>query len=150
MSVPVILEKVAEISTFELLVKRIVPANTAALEDVARRIVQGYFLTMTNLKSTDLVFQLEFLISRPVPAAADRSLEGDAVMRYDVAGETQALFPYSGYHDPLHYSVSSACASDCFGGALAYTGANSSSNWHSQSGGAWLCGAELTRTAGFR
>jgi hypothetical protein len=92
LSVPVILEKVAEISTFELLVKRIVPANTSALEDVARRIVQGYFLTMTNLKSTDLVFQLEFLISQPVPAATDRSLEDNAVMRYDVVGETKLCF----------------------------------------------------------
>ena len=85
-----------EISTFELLVKRIAPASTAELEDVARRIVQGYFLTMTNLESTDLVFQLEFLISRPVPSAADRSLEGNAVMRYDIAGENQALFLYGG------------------------------------------------------
>ena len=65
-----------EISTFELLVKRIAPPP--ATPDVARRVVQGYFLTITNLESKDLTFRIRFNISKPNPADSDRTLFNNA------------------------------------------------------------------------
>jgi hypothetical protein len=76
------------ISTFELLVKPIAPraVGNDALNAVARRIVQGYFLTITNLESVDLTFRLEFRISSPNPADPDRTLFGNADLVFDIAG----------------------------------------------------------------
>jgi hypothetical protein len=61
-----------EISTFELLVKRIAPPPAPA--NVARRVVQGYFLTISNLEAKDLTFRITFNISKPNPADPDRTL----------------------------------------------------------------------------
>jgi hypothetical protein len=86
-----------ELSTFELLVKRIAPLPMMAnpgLMAVARRVIQGYFLTMSNLESTDLTFQLEFFISRPSPVDPEHTLDGRADMRYDIAGANAELFLY--------------------------------------------------------
>ncbi|MCU0524166.1 MAG: hypothetical protein MUF72_05025 [Elainella sp. Prado103] len=84
-----------ELSTFELLVKRIAPLNgQPAVTAVARRVVQGYFLTLSNLESIDLTFQLEFFISRPNPPDPDRTLDGRADAIYDIAGANVPLFLY--------------------------------------------------------
>lgn len=84
-----------ELSTFELLVKRIAPLNgNPVVEDVARRAIQGYFLTISNLEPVDLVFQLEFFISRPDPVDPDRTLDGNVDVYFDVAGANQELFLY--------------------------------------------------------
>lgn len=86
-----------ELSTFELLVKRIAPLNgDPAVTAVARRVVQGYFLTLSNLEAIDLTFQLEFFISRPNPVDPDRTLDGRADMIYDIAGANTPLFLYGG------------------------------------------------------
>ena len=60
-----------EVSTFELLYKRIAPPpmmgtpGAAALTAVARRVVQGYFLTISNLEDEDFLYTLDFHISLP-------------------------------------------------------------------------------------
>ncbi len=78
-----------EISTFELLVKRIAPPP--ADPAVARRVVQGYFLTIANLEDRDLTYQLEFHVSRPNPIDPDRTLAGNAVVAFDIAGANTPL-----------------------------------------------------------
>jgi hypothetical protein len=86
-----------EVSTLELLVKRIAPkmALPPAAQSVARRVVQGYFLTIANLEAKDLKYRLEFHISLPdSPANADaatRILEGNTALIYDVAGSNNFL-----------------------------------------------------------
>lgn len=86
-----------EVSTFELLVKRIAPrtALPPAEQPVARRVVQGYFLTLSNLESIDLRYRLEFRISLPDnPTQADamtRLLEGNTVLLFDIAGTNTVL-----------------------------------------------------------
>ncbi|MBW4439880.1 MAG: hypothetical protein KME10_01325 [Plectolyngbya sp. WJT66-NPBG17] len=86
-----------EVSTFELLVKRIAPrmALPPAERPVARRVVQGYFLTLSNLEAIDLRYRLEFRISLPDnPSQADavtRVLEGNTFLIYDIAGANTIL-----------------------------------------------------------
>lgn len=86
-----------EISTFELLVKRIAPVppptvpGADALAAVARRVVQGYFLTIANLEERDFTYQINFHISAPNPADPDRTLAGNAVVFYDIAGANTPL-----------------------------------------------------------
>jgi hypothetical protein len=78
-----------EISTFELLVKRIAPPP--ADPAVARRVVQGYFLTIANLEDRDFTYQLEFHVSRPTPVDPDRTLAGSAFAAFDIAGANTPL-----------------------------------------------------------
>jgi hypothetical protein len=84
-----------ELSTFELLVKPIAPRPTNmgpgsdTITAVARRAVQGYFLTISNLEAKDLTYRLEFVISKPNPADPDRTfrtLFNNADLVVDIAG----------------------------------------------------------------
>lgn len=65
-----------ELSTFELLIKPIAP-RTPRTEAVARRVVQGYFLTVSNLEETRLRYTIEFFDSKANPPSSNRSLEAD-------------------------------------------------------------------------
>lgn len=81
-----------EISTFELLVKPIAPPPASA--DVARRVVQGYFLTVSNLEERNFRFRIDFFISLPNPGFGDpnsRILDGKVSLLYDIAGENIEL-----------------------------------------------------------
>lgn len=83
-------EALIEVSTFELLVKPIAPRSPSnpVITTVARRVVQGYFLTISNLEQKNLRFRIEYLISLPTagfPDAAARILEGNAVLLFDTA-----------------------------------------------------------------
>lgn len=95
-----------EISTFELLVKRIAPLpapgapGAAAFTAVARRVVQGYFLTIANLEDKDYTFNLDFHISQPNPVDPDRTLDGNAQVLYDIAG-ANTLLPLVSVAGPL-------------------------------------------------
>lgn len=86
-----------EITTFELLVKRIAPLpavgapGAAALTAVARRVVQGYFLTISNLEDQDLTYRLEFVVSTPNPVDPDRTLTNNADLIIDIAGANTTL-----------------------------------------------------------
>ncbi|MEG4500784.1 hypothetical protein QUB05_21135 [Microcoleus sp. F10-C6] len=76
-----------EVSTFEILTKPIAPPIPSApeLASVARRIVQGYFLTITNLESFDVEYRIQFTIPKPQPANPNRILLGNAVIFLDSA-----------------------------------------------------------------
>ncbi|MGB3693401.1 MAG: hypothetical protein WBG70_08470 [Spirulinaceae cyanobacterium] len=78
-----------EVSTFELLAKRIAPPPTSPT--LARRVVQGYFLTISNLEDEEFRYTLEFQISLPDPPDSDRTLAGNATVLLDVAGANQPL-----------------------------------------------------------
>lgn len=82
-----------EISTFELLVKPIAPRilGNPAITAVARRVVQGYFLTISNLDSKDLTFRLEFIQSAPNPIDPDRTLLNNADLLFDIAGANNSI-----------------------------------------------------------
>jgi len=77
-----------EISTFEILTAPIAPVVgiPPALIPVARRVVQGYFLTISNLEAIDLQYRIEFSISLPVPADPNKILLNNAVLIVDVEG----------------------------------------------------------------
>jgi hypothetical protein len=83
------------VSTFELLVKPIAPRAPLPpnLRAVARRVIQGYFLTITNLQETDNIrFQLRFLSSAPTPDNLDRRLSVNNVdFIYDIAGNNLSV-----------------------------------------------------------
>lgn len=79
-----------EVSTIELLVKRIAPPP--APSTLARRVVQGYFLTISNLEDQEFLYVLDFYISLPTPPDLDRTLAGNnAVALLDIAGDNQSL-----------------------------------------------------------
>lgn len=103
-----------EISTFELLVKRIAPLpppgspGAPALATVARRVVQGYFLTISNLEDEEFRYTLDFHISAPNPADPDRTLAGNTVVLVDIAGANQplTLFPTNATVSTTRFSTS--------------------------------------------
>lgn len=80
------------VSTFELVYKPLTPSfgdpQTAAL---ARRAVQGYFLTVSNLSARDYRYQLVFQISLPNPDDSNRRMENNTVILADVAGTNTTL-----------------------------------------------------------
>ncbi len=81
------------VSTFEVLFKRLFPdpANAVSFD---RRVVQGYFLSITNLEPKDYTYSIEFHASPPAPglAAPDdrRPNGGNCVVFFDTAGDNQA------------------------------------------------------------
>ena len=77
-----------EISTFEILAAPIAPVMglPPALLPVARRIVQGYFLTISNLEAFSVVYRIDFTISLPVPADPNKILLDNAVLLVDFEG----------------------------------------------------------------
>ena len=82
------------VSTFELLVKPIAPRGPIPLpfRGVARRVVQGYFLTITNLLRQDIRFRFRFRSSAPNPDNLDRRLSRNNVnLLYDIAGNNLNL-----------------------------------------------------------
>jgi hypothetical protein len=74
-----------EISTFELLFK---PQSPAAPDGVAAvdRVVQGYFLQITNLEDEDYVYALDF-VAPPVAGQPLRSLTGNALIIVDTPAQ---------------------------------------------------------------
>ena len=77
-----------EISTFEILTAPIAPVVglPPALIPVARRVVQGYFLTISNLEPISVRYRIEFSISLPVPADPNKILLNNTVLIVDVEG----------------------------------------------------------------
>ena len=77
-----------EISTFEILTAPIAPVIGIPPEliPVARRVVQGYFLTISNLEAITLRYRIEFKISLPVPADPNKILLNNAFLVVDVEG----------------------------------------------------------------
>jgi hypothetical protein len=77
-----------EISTFEILTAPIAPVMglPPLLLPVARRIVQGYFLTISNLEAFSVVYRIDFTVSLPVPADPNKILLNNAVLLVDFEG----------------------------------------------------------------
>ena len=82
-----------EISTFELLAKPIapVPGLPANIRPVARKIVQGYFLTISNLESFPVEYRIEFTIRKPTGQNPNRVLSGNAVIVLDSVNNNQDI-----------------------------------------------------------
>jgi len=87
-----------EISTFELLAKPIAPVNglPANILPVARRIVQGYFLNISNLEPFTVEYRIVFTISKPEPADTNRIITlgptRNVVLFVDFEGENKEIF----------------------------------------------------------
>lgn len=87
-----------ELSTFELLYKPQSPAAPAGTIDV-ERVIQGYFLTISNLEDTTYRYGLEFVISPPpvgTPDQAFRSLANNTVVFIDTPGTDNQAGTLSG------------------------------------------------------
>jgi hypothetical protein len=82
-----------EISTFEILTKPIAPVIgiPPALIPVARRVVQGYFLTISNLEAINLQYRIEFTVSLPVPADPNKILLNNTFLVVDVEGANTTI-----------------------------------------------------------
>ena len=79
-----------EVSTFELLVKRIAPPP--ADPAVARRVVQGYFLTMSNLEDKEFLYTLDFQYQPSHPARCrSQPWQAIGIVLLDIAGANQVL-----------------------------------------------------------
>ncbi|ELR98174.1 hypothetical protein [Gloeocapsa sp. PCC 73106] len=85
-----------QVSPFELLIKAIAPIPAGSpLEQVNRTVIQGYFLTISNLVDLERQISFSFVISAPsIPpdnTPTSRTLEGNTVLLYDIAGANQEL-----------------------------------------------------------
>lgn len=56
-----------EVSNFEILYKPITPSLGAGTEAIARRVLQGYFLSVANTSTFDFIFKIAFNITLPSP-----------------------------------------------------------------------------------
>jgi hypothetical protein len=91
-----------EISTFELLAKPIAPLDLlpSELDPVARRIVQGYFLTITNLEESPVIYQIEFTVSLPAQPNPNKTLLGNAVIFLDSETDNLELTLFPDNNEP--------------------------------------------------
>jgi hypothetical protein len=76
-----------DVSTFELLYRPLTPPLPGNTDAIARRVLQGYFLTVSNLDQTNgFRFRIAFRISLPQPPDPSRTLANGALFISDVAG----------------------------------------------------------------
>ena len=86
-----------EISPFELLLKQIAPRNPEgeAEERLKRTVIQGYFLTLSNLENRKRNFRFEVVISAPSnppdESNVSRRLEDRTALLFDIAGDNLPL-----------------------------------------------------------
>lgn len=76
-----------EVSTFELLFKPQAPAPAAGV--AVDRVIQGYFLTITNLESQPYQYRVQFVITPPpagTPNQQFRTLAGNTLTFVDTGG----------------------------------------------------------------
>lgn len=77
-----------QVSTFELIFKPQSPATPAGVAAVDR-VIQGYFLAITNLENTEYQYRVEFIVP-PTAAGALRSPAGNTLVFIDSgAGDNQ-------------------------------------------------------------
>lgn len=100
------------LSTFELLVKPIAPTDNldklppkiaAQLEKVARRVVQGYFLTIANTTNSDANIRLTFTATTPNLNLADTTIISDILNNVN---ETFNLTPVPGNPKKFTFNLS--------------------------------------------
>lgn len=73
-----------EVSQFELIFKPQSPASPPGT--AVDRVIQGYFLEITNLEAVEYRYRLEFVAVPPAAGAVDRSLAGNTLVFVDVPG----------------------------------------------------------------
>lgn len=81
-----------DVSTFEILYKPLTPPLGAGTEAIARRVLQGYFLTIANTEAFDFRFRITFHITLPNPDNPSRRLEGNTLFITDVASSPDNVF----------------------------------------------------------
>ncbi len=69
------------VSQFELLFKPQAPGPAAGA--AVARVVQGYFLEITNLENKEYLYEVLFTMAPPTPALVDRSLAGNTIYFVD-------------------------------------------------------------------
>ena len=96
-----------EISTFELLAKPIAPLDLlpTELDPVARRIVQGYFLTITNLEKFSVLYRIEFTVSLPAQPNPNKTLLDNAVIFLDSETDNLELTLFQDDNEPEKFSA---------------------------------------------
>jgi hypothetical protein len=76
-----------DVSHFELIFKPQSPSTPVGAPNV-ERVLQGYFLEITNLENTEYLYELEF-VATPV-TDPNRSLAGNTLVFYDTPGTNNA------------------------------------------------------------
>lgn len=79
-----------EVSTFELQVKPADFRNGTSVTRSDGQIIQSYFLTISNLETVDITFELNIFIS-PSPDWVDRKLHKDLELFVEIAGRVQKV-----------------------------------------------------------
>ncbi len=69
------------VSHFELIFKPQAPAKAAGAP--VSRVVQGYFLEITNLEDREYRYALDFIVSPGLASQPERSLSGNCIVFYD-------------------------------------------------------------------
>ena len=69
------------VSHFELIFKPQAPGPATGI--AVDRVVQGYFLEITNLENKELLYQVQFVVSPPAAALSQRSLADNAIYFVD-------------------------------------------------------------------
>lgn len=77
------------VSHFELIFKPQAPANAAGV--AVDRVVQGYFLEITNLEDQEYRYALDFIVSPGNAAQPERSLAGNTIVQIDTPPSTNNL-----------------------------------------------------------
>lgn len=81
-----------EVSTFELLYKPFTPPLGGGTEALGRRVLQGYFLTISNLDSQSFRFRIVCRITLPDPDAPSRRLDANHKLIIDVGSAPDNQF----------------------------------------------------------
>jgi hypothetical protein len=71
------------VSNFELLIKKLAPPNV--IEPFNRRVVQGYFLTITNLEARNISLKLRITVADGTANRAINLITNNVVCAYDVS-----------------------------------------------------------------
>lgn len=80
---------VMEVSTFELQIKPTLQNGTSVAQS-EKQIVQGYYLTISNLETIDLTFELDIFVS-PSSSQTPRNLHKDLELLVETAGRGQKI-----------------------------------------------------------
>lgn len=78
------------VSNFELLVSRIAPNPPGPIIPFNRRVIQGYFLTISNLENRRINFSMRLTSPTPAPAVPNRTIDAsNVVCGFDAAENNQ-------------------------------------------------------------
>ncbi len=93
-----------EISQFELIFKPQSPASPPGVN--VDRVIQGYFLEITNLENKEYRYRLEFVATPPKAGAVDRSLAGNTLVFVDTPGSDDQAAVLAGSFSSSTFNLS--------------------------------------------